>query len=103
MKNSNILIIAEIGVNHNNKLSIAKKLINVAKKSGANFVKFQTYKTENLVRKFTGITSYQKSNLKKNLDQFTMLKKLELSETKHKKIIQYCKKKKLHFCQVHLT
>ena len=97
MKKNNVLIIAEIGVNHNNKLSIAKKLINVAKQSGANFVKFQTYKTENLVRKFTATTSYQKNNLKKKIDQFEMLKKLELSETNHKKIIQYCKKKKIIF------
>ena len=50
MKNRTI-VIAEIGVNHNGNVTLAKKLIDVAKKSGADFVKFQTFKTENLVVK----------------------------------------------------
>ena len=51
MKKNKTIIIAEIGVNHNGNINLAKKLIDVAKKSGADFVKFQTFKTENLVRK----------------------------------------------------
>ena len=38
-------IIAEIGINHNGNIKIAKKLIDFAKKAGANCVKFQSYKT----------------------------------------------------------
>ena len=43
------VIIAEIGPNHNGSLALAKKLIQSAKLSGADYVKFQTYKTENIV------------------------------------------------------
>ena len=44
-----VYIIAEIGVNHNGNISIAKKLIKIAKKSGADAVKFQTYDSNLLV------------------------------------------------------
>lgn len=97
IKKKRSIIIAEIGVNHNGSLKIAKKLIDIAKKSGADFVKFQTYKTENIVRKFTRMAAYQKKNLKKEITQFEMLKKLELSENSHKNLINYCKKKKISF------
>ena len=44
-----VFIIAEVGVNHNGSVSIAKQLIDVAVESGADAVKFQTFKTENLL------------------------------------------------------
>lgn len=97
IKKKRRIIIAEIGVNHNGSLKIAKKLIDIAKKSGADFVKFQTYKTENIVRKSTRMAAYQKKNLKKEITQFEMLKKLELSENSHKNLINYCKKRKISF------
>lgn len=43
------LIIAEAGVNHNGSIALAKKLIDVASEAGVDYVKFQTFKTENLV------------------------------------------------------
>ena len=46
-----VFIIAEAGVNHNGSISIAKRLIDIAAKAGADAVKFQTFKTENLVTK----------------------------------------------------
>ena len=46
-----ILIIAEAGVNHNGSLKLAKELVDTAKECGADFVKFQTWKTENIVTK----------------------------------------------------
>ena len=92
-----LIIIAEIGVNHNGNLSVAKKLIDEAKKAGCDFVKFQSFKAENLVKKGTKITSYQKKNIKKNISQITMLKKLELSEKNHKDLHKYCKRKKILF------
>ena len=97
MKKNKTTIIAEIGVNHNGNINLAKKLIDVAEKSGADFVKFQTFKTENLVCKNTKATQYQRHNLGKKTSQFNLLKKLELSENDYKKIIQYCKKKKFSF------
>jgi N,N'-diacetyllegionaminate synthase len=46
-----VLIIAEAGVNHNGDLTIARQLIDVAAAANADVVKFQTYKTENIVSK----------------------------------------------------
>ena len=40
MKN-NIIVIAEIGINHNGSLNLAKKLMSLAKASGCDLVKFQ--------------------------------------------------------------
>ena len=62
MLNNKSLIIAEIGVNHNGSLVIARKLILAAKKIGADYVKFQCYKTENIVHKKSDLAEYQKKN-----------------------------------------
>ena len=97
MRNNRATIIAEIGVNHNGSIHVAKKLINVAKKSGADYVKFQSFKAENMVRSKTKIAKYQSKNLGKKITQFNLLKKLELSESDHNKIIKYCNKKKISF------
>ena len=59
-----IKIIAEVGVNHNGNLKIAKRLIDVAKKSGAEYVKFQAFKATNLVQKKTKSLKYQIKNTK---------------------------------------
>ena len=91
-------VIAEIGINHCGKLSIAKKLISVAKKAGADAVKFQTFKTEKLIRDNEPLMSYQSNNMKKiKTNQFQMLKKCELNHTQHKKLFLDCKKKKIEF------
>jgi N,N'-diacetyllegionaminate synthase len=94
-----VYIIAEIGVNHCGNLKIAKKLIDVAKSAGANAIKFQTYITENLVRKKEALLPYQKKNFlnKKKINQYTMLKKLQLSQKHHLYLFKYCKKKKIDF------
>ena len=97
MKKNKTIIIAEIGVNHNGNINVAKKLINAVRKSGADYVKFQTFKAENLVRANTKTTQYQSKNLRKKITQFNLLKKLELSESDHNKIIKYCNKKKISF------
>ena len=66
MKKNKIVVIAEVGVNHNGSVRIAKKLINVAKKSGAQYVKFQSFSTKNLVKKNTQTANYQKKKFKEN-------------------------------------
>ena len=91
------IFIAEAGVNHNGKMSIAKKLIDVAKKANADFVKFQIFKTEDLVTKKSPLAAYQKRNIKKNISQYDMLKKLELTNKQHLVLINYCKKKKINY------
>ena len=92
-----VYIIAEIGVNHNGNLQTAFELIKSAKDLGANCVKFQTYKTENLVSKTSPKASYQFKLTDKNESQFEMLKKLELSDEDFYKIIKYCKELKIDF------
>jgi N,N'-diacetyllegionaminate synthase len=89
-----INIIAEIGVNHCGKLRLAKKIIDLSKKIGADYVKFQTYITDELVTKNSSLADYQKRNLKLKLTQYEMLKKYELSFEDFNKLIKYCKKKK---------
>ena len=91
-------IVAEVGVNHNGNIEIAKKLIDLAKKADCDYVKFQSFKASNLVKQNTGIAKYQKNNLKnKNIKQIDMLKKYQLSYDDHKSLINYCKKKKIKF------
>ena len=90
------IIIAEAGVNHNGDMSIARKLIDAAADAGVDYVKFQTFKTENLVSADAPTAEYQKSATNEN-SQFAMLKRLELSETQHLELIDYCQKKGVKF------
>lgn len=90
MKENKVFIIAEIGVNHNGSVELAKKMIDSAFESGADAVKFQTYKTEDLTTKDASKAEYQKDN--GDDSQFEMLKKLELSFEDFKEIADYSKK-----------
>ena len=81
-------IIAEAGVNHNGDLELAKKLIQVAAKSGANFVKFQTFKAGLLATKNANKANYQIQNSQVAESQYEMLKNLELSEGIHRELIK---------------
>ena len=89
--------IAEIGVNHNGNMNLAKKMIISAIKSGANAVKFQTFKAETLVTPNTPKVKYQKSTTDKNESHYQMIKSLELSEKNHLLLKNFCKKKKIDF------
>ena len=90
-------IIAEAGVNHNGSIKKALKLIDVAKLSGANAIKFQTFKAENLTTEYAPKSEYQKYKSLKKETQFQMLKKLELTEEMHKACLKECKRKKIIF------
>jgi N,N'-diacetyllegionaminate synthase len=92
-----VFIIAEAGVNHNGSIQLAYKLIDVASDSGADAVKFQTFKAENLVSKNAQKAEYQKQTTNQSESQLNMLKKLELDINAHKKLIEYCKKKDIAF------
>lgn len=92
-----VFIIAEAGVNHNGSIELAKKMIDIASKSGADAVKFQTFKTENLVTKDAKKAKYQEKNSGTEENQFQMLKKLELDIDTHKMLIDYCKRKEIIF------
>ncbi|MBT3408890.1 N-acetylneuraminate synthase [Candidatus Woesearchaeota archaeon] len=90
-------IIAEIGSNFNGSLSLAKKLIKLAKKSGADIVKFQTWITEDLCLKNTEKAEYQKEQTGEKGSQFEMIKKLELNYDDFTKLKNYCDKKEIIF------
>jgi N,N'-diacetyllegionaminate synthase len=79
-KNPKTYIIAEAGVNHNGDLGIAFELINKAKEIGADCVKFQTFKTEEIVTLSAPKANYQLNVTDKEESQFEMLKKLELNK-----------------------
>jgi N,N'-diacetyllegionaminate synthase len=94
-----VLVIAEAGVNHNGSIKMAKNLIKIASESGADFIKFQSFKANKLVSKKAIKAEYQKNNLKNDIDnsQFNMLKKLELSNEDHITLIEECKRNGINF------
>ena len=70
-----VFIIAEAGVNHNGSIELACRLIDIASESGANAVKFQTFKAENLVSKNAQKAEYQKQTTNRSESQFKMVQK----------------------------
>ena len=96
MKNK-VILIAEAGPNHNGKQKLAYKLVDIAKKNGADFVKFQTSIPELHISKFARKANYQIKRTKKNESQLEMAKKLSLPFKDFTKIKKYCKKKKIEF------
>ncbi|HEB7530892.1 TPA: N-acetylneuraminate synthase [Campylobacter coli] len=91
------LVIAEAGVNHNGDLNLAKKLIDVASEAGADYVKFQTFKTELCISKNAQKAEYQLKTTSKIESQFEMVKKLELSKQAHEILMEYCKERNIKF------
>lgn len=92
-----VYIIAEVGVNHNGDSKLAKELIKEAKEAGADCVKFQTFKAEQIVTKSSPKAKYQLNVTDKNESQFDMLKKLELGFEVYKDLISYCKELDIDF------
>lgn len=97
-KEDRVFIIAEAGVNHNGSLDIALKLCAIAKESGADAVKFQTYKTELIAAQSAKMAAYQQANVSlSKKTQFQMLKELELPFAAFRKIKGHCDKLGLEF------
>lgn len=89
-------IIAEVGVNHNGSIDLAFELIKSAKSSGANSVKFQTFKSESLSSDFAPLAKYQK-NKGSFSNQLEMLKSLELTEQNIERIAKFCSEIDIEF------
>jgi len=92
-----VFIIAEAGVNHNGSLQIAKRLIDVALRSGADAVKFQSFNADRLLSRYVPKAAYQKKTTQRNESQFEMIRRLELSPSAHKELFNYCRRKKITF------
>lgn len=92
------IIIGEAGVNHNGDLLLAKKLIDVAVEASVDYVKFQTFKTENNVSPLAKKAKYQTVNYQSDdVTQYAMLKRLELSHQDHLELMEYASAKGISF------
>ncbi len=96
-EDESVFIIAEAGVNHNGKLELAKKLVDKAKGAGVDAVKFQTYKTEDVVTEDAKMADYQKKNIGKEKSQYEMIKEKELGYDEFEELKEYCDEKNILF------
>ncbi len=92
-----VKIIAEIGVNHSGSVELAKKMIDAAKLSGADAVKFQTFSAEKLVSQGTPKVKYQESTTNSDESHYEMIKSLEFSYDNHLPVLEYCNKNGIEF------
>lgn len=92
-----VFIIAEAGVNHNGDLKLARQLIDIAAESGADAVKFQTFRAEKLVSKKAKKAAYQVANTGNDESQYEMLKKLELPFEAHQELKEYAEQQGIAF------
>lgn len=90
-------VIAEAGVNHNGDLNQAKELVRQARQAGADCVKFQTFKAERVVTASAPKAAYQLKVTDPVESQFAMLRKLELSESDHRVLIDQCQREGILF------
>ncbi len=94
---SHVFVIAEAGVNHNGSLDLALQLADAAKTSGADAVKFQTFRAELLVTRSAHKAPYQERTTTSAESQFEMLQRLELDATAHRRLIDHCRKIGIQF------
>ena len=90
-------IIAEAGVNHNGSYELACRLVDAAKAAGADCVKFQTFRAEELTSVHAEKAAYQKVNMGGDSTQIEMLRKLELTKSEFENLKAYCVKTDIDF------
>jgi N,N'-diacetyllegionaminate synthase len=93
---SKVFVIAEAGVNHNGSLDLALQLIEAAHAAGADAVKFQTFRAEDVVTPTARTADYQRVNTGAS-SQFDMIKALELDEAEHRELARHSRKVGIEF------
>ncbi len=97
MNTPKIYLIAEAGVNHNGSLEIAQRLVDISAKAGADAIKFQTFKADQLATRNAPKAEYQIQTADAAESQFEMLRKLELSAESHCVLFEQCRKLGIEF------
>jgi N,N'-diacetyllegionaminate synthase len=94
-----VFFIAEAGVNHNGSIDLGKKLIDIAVDAGADAVKFQTFKTENIITPEAPKSTYhiETTGADKEQSWFELLKTQEMSKDMHIELIDYCNNRSIIF------
>lgn len=90
-------IIAEIGINHNGDVFLAKEMIDAAKESGADCVKFQNFCVENYISRKAGKALYQEQETVKGKTQFEIIKACEISKEETIELRNYADMKRIDF------
>ncbi len=91
-----MIIIAEAGVNHGGSLDVARRLVDEAAGSGADYVKFQTFNADRLVTSRSATADYQKRNCGAS-SQLEMLRRLELSRKDFTALSRHCESAGIRF------
>lgn len=94
---SRAYLIAEIGVNHNGDVDLAKQMIDAAKEAGADAVKFQTFSADSLVSLETPKANYQKNTTSPDETHYDMIRRLELDHQAHYELFNCCTEKSIDF------
>ena len=96
MSNS-VIVIAEVGVNHNGSIEQAKRLVEIASVAGADYVKFQSFQADLLASPQADLATYQKESSVNFDSQLAMLKEYELSNEDHVFLKEFCLEKDIGY------
>lgn len=90
-------LIAEIGINHNGDMKLAKRMILAAKNNGADCVKFQLFSADDYISKYATKAEYQKTKKTKKTSQNQIIKKTQINIDQVKELELFAFKKKVDF------